>query len=121
MTSYAELIREAQSVERQRFLDPSVSDRPLFSKIMSDENGVIVAVSDWQKMLPQALAAWSPLPFTALGTDGFGLSESREALRDYFEISPQYIVQAALVSLFRAGKITLNVVKEHALKSNFKN
>ena len=115
VTSYTELIREAQSVDNQRFLDPSVSERSLFSKIMSAEKGVIVAVSDWQKMLPQTLATWSSLPFTALGTDGFGLSESREALRDHFEISPKYIVKAALVSMFREGKIGFDIVEKFTI------
>ena len=57
------------------------------------------------KALPNSIATWMPENYTVLGTDGYGLSESRPELRDFFEINPDYICQAALVGLFRNGGI----------------
>ena len=58
------------------------------------------AITDYMKALPASVAKWMPSNFTVLGTDGFGLSESREQLRDHFEISADHIVHAALASLY---------------------
>ncbi|MFB3106292.1 MAG: pyruvate dehydrogenase (acetyl-transferring), homodimeric type, partial [Pseudomonadales bacterium] len=63
------------------------------------ERGVFVAASDYVKALPMSIAAWIPGSYTVLGTDGFGLSESREDLREYFEVSAEWITFAALSRL----------------------
>ena len=63
--------------------------------ILENEQGHFISVSDWITLLPDSLAHLFPGTFTALGTDGFGLSESREALRNYFGISSQAIVEKA--------------------------
>ena len=67
---------------------------------MQGENGVFVAASDFMKALPNHIARWFPGRFIALGTDGFGLSESREELREHFEVNAHYIAWAALCGLF---------------------
>ena len=64
---------------------------------------MVVAASDYMKALPLSIARWSPHPLTALGTDGYGRSETRKALRDFFEVDAAHITAAALGSLAREG------------------
>ena len=71
----------------------------------------MVAVSDYMKALPNGIARWMPAGFTALGTDGFGLSESRARLRDHFEIDATHIARAALVSLADRGLLTSDALE----------
>jgi pyruvate dehydrogenase E1 component len=75
----------------------------------------VVAVSDYIKALPDSVRPWVPDAMLSLGTDGFGRSESREALRDFFEIDAKHIAWAALVLLSREGKVdreTLNAARQ---------
>ena len=58
--------------------------------------GVLVAASDYMKVLPETIAQWLPRPLVSLGTDGFGRSESRASLRDFFEVDAKHIVLATL-------------------------
>ena len=78
---------------------------PYITQMLGDRKDAVVAVSDYSKTLPHSLARWIKQPFTALGTDGFGRSESRDALRDFFEVDARYIAVAALHSLSQCGKI----------------
>ena len=66
--------------------------------------------SDYVKALPESVARWFPRPPVSLGTDGFGRSDSREALRDFFEVDARYIVAAALKALADEGEIEIAVV-----------
>jgi len=114
ITSYNELLREAQECERANRLNPfSKQLTPYVQKLFADTGGSYVAVSDYMKALPNGIAPWMPEHFTALGTDGYGLSEARADLRDYFEINPDYICQAALVGLFKAGRLDKAGLKKH--------
>ena len=106
ITSYNELLRDADECERENRLNPLKKPVvPYVSKLFENTDGSFVAVSDYMKALPSSIAPWLPGHFTALGTDGYGLSESRADLRNYFEISPDYICQAALVGLFKLDKL----------------
>jgi len=98
VTSYNELNREALGVERANRLSGS-RDKPYVQQLLSGEEGVFIAASDYMKALPLSIAAWVPGPFTVLGTDGYGLSESREDLRRHFEVSATDIAYAAAASL----------------------
>jgi pyruvate dehydrogenase E1 component len=118
-TSYVELARECQAVERKNLLSAKKeATKSYFQSLFETEEGVIVAVSDYMKALPNGIAKWSPLDFTALGTDGFGLSESRPDLRDYFEISPKYIVAATLKRLATQGVFDWKKVESYYKKEN---
>jgi len=77
---------------------------------LEKESGVYVMASDYVKALPESIARWFPNPPVALGTDGFGRSESREALRDHFEVDARFIVLGALGALAREGEIDVAVV-----------
>jgi pyruvate dehydrogenase E1 component len=104
VTSYVELAREAEACEREARLKPlQARPVPYVEQLFADARGPIVAVSDYQKALPGSIARWMPPSFTVLGTDGFGLSESRPDLRDHFEVSARHILQASLAGLYRQG------------------
>jgi pyruvate dehydrogenase E1 component len=101
-----ELAREGEACEREARLHPlQERRRPYVEALFADTTGPVVAVSDYLKSLPAGIARWMPASYTVLGTDGFGLSETREDLRNHFEVSAAHIVQAALVQLYRDGKI----------------
>ncbi len=106
VTSYNQLIREAQSIERFNLLNPETPKQNYIQELMADKQGAFVAVSDFVKSLPNAIARWFPDELVALGTDGFGLSESRPTLRDHFEVDARYIAWSALTRLYKTGHVT---------------
>ncbi|MCG8415251.1 MAG: pyruvate dehydrogenase (acetyl-transferring), homodimeric type [Pseudomonadales bacterium] len=119
VTSYNELYRDAETCERNNRLHPQKKGaKPYVTTLFEKTRGAYVAVSDWMKTLPRSIAPWMPENYLVLGTDGYGLSESRETLRDYFEISPDYICHAALVGLLRAGEIDNKQLKTFSAQLN---
>ncbi|MCX2980775.1 pyruvate dehydrogenase (acetyl-transferring), homodimeric type [Halieaceae bacterium IMCC14734] len=107
ITSYTELAREAEACERYNRLHPLAQQQvPYIQQLFADVSAPVVAVSDYMKALPNSIARWMPPTYTVLGTDGYGLSESRAALRDHFEICQRHIVQATLVSLHEMGSLS---------------
>ncbi len=111
VTSYKELRRDALDVERWNMLHPNDKAQvPYITQCLADEPGVFVAASDYLKLLPDSIAAWSPKPIFSLGTDGFGRSETREALRDFFEVDYRFVTLATLNSLAKEGQIKVDVV-----------
>ncbi len=96
VTSYTELCRDAQDADRERLLGRQRES--WLEHLMGEERGTFVAASDYMKSLPQSISPWLPGKLTVLGTDGYGLSESRDVLRDHFEVSAPWIVYAALAS-----------------------
>ena len=106
VTSYKELHRDALRVERHNRLHPDETPRtPFVHDALKDAKGVFVAASDYMKILPDALARHLPRPMIALGTDGFGRSEAREELRDFFEVDAHHIVLATLQGLAQRGEL----------------
>jgi pyruvate dehydrogenase E1 component len=111
--SFIELSREADNCERWNRLNPLEPRRlPYVEQLFAAEGGVFIAVTDYMKAMPNSIAQWMPEHYEVLGTDGYGLSESRPDLRDYFEISDRYIAAAAISSLYRAGKIKQKIMQE---------
>ena len=113
VTSYVELAREAEACERAARLNP-LQPRPVpyVEQLFASAPGPVVAVSDYLKALPGSIARWMPASFTVLGTDGFGLSESRPDLRDHFEVSARHIMQASLAGLHREGLVDAETLAE---------
>jgi len=105
-TSYNELRREALHVSRENMLNGNRKLTPYVTQLLKDEKGVFVSASDYIKTLGDSIRQWVPGPYTVLGTDGFGRSESREALRDFFEVDAKHIVWATLVSLHEQKQMT---------------
>jgi pyruvate dehydrogenase E1 component len=115
VTSYKELYQDAITVARQNLLKAGKSDElPYVSELLKDEQGVFVAASDYVKAVPAAIAQWIPGPYSVLGTDGFGRSESRAALRDFFEVDAKHIVLAALTAMVNEGKVEAKLLKKAA-------
>jgi pyruvate dehydrogenase E1 component len=115
VTSWTEVRRDAIEVERWNVLHPSVAERqPYLVEQLGDKPNVVVAASDYMKALPDALAKWVDARFVALGTDGFGRSETREALRDHFEVDARHVAFAALSALAREEQLSASVAVEAA-------
>jgi pyruvate dehydrogenase E1 component len=112
ITSYKQLYVDAISAERHNLLNPDDQQAPYITQCLQDEKGVFVAASDYVKALPESVAKYVPGRLYALGTDGFGRSETRDALRDFFEVDHRYVVVATLKALADEGKIKLDVVKK---------
>jgi len=113
VTSYGELYRDGHACERWNMLHPGEVPRlPYVTACLQDAPGVFVAASDYVKALPDAIARWLPRPLVALGTDGFGRSESRASLRDFFEVDHRYVIVATLAALARDGKVDPAVVDQ---------
>ena len=113
VTSYIQLYRDGNAADRWNMLHPGESPRvPYVTQCLKDAPGVFVAASDYVKALPDAIDRWLPRPLTVLGTDGFGRSESRAGLRDFFEVDHRYVVVATLAALARDGKLAPSVVQE---------
>jgi pyruvate dehydrogenase E1 component len=112
VTSYKEVYRDGNEAERWNMLHPSEKPRvPYITQCVGDKPGVFVAASDYVKALPDSISQWLPGPLVSLGTDGFGRSDSRAALRDFFEIDARFITLATLAALAREQKIKANVVE----------
>ncbi len=111
VTSYKELRKEALDVERHNMLHPDKEKTPYVSTVI-DSEGVIVAASDYVKTLPDSIAKWLPKHVYALGTDGFGRSEAREELRDFFEVDAKHIAFSALYALYKEDKYKLADLKK---------
>jgi pyruvate dehydrogenase E1 component len=113
VTSYKELRRDALEVERWNMLHPAEEPRvPYVGQCLDKAPGVLVAASDYVKALPDSISRWCPKPLLSLGTDGFGRSDSRRALRDFFEVDARFISLATLTALAREGEIAFDDVAE---------
>ena len=116
VTSYKELRKDALEVERWNMLHPMETPKiPYVTEMLQKEEGVYVAASDYVKTLPDSIAKWMPRPLISLGTDGFGRSEARKELRDFFEVDYRHITLAALGELFKQGKIKQPVLEKAML------
>ncbi|MXX81276.1 MAG: pyruvate dehydrogenase (acetyl-transferring), homodimeric type [Chloroflexi bacterium] len=106
VTSYTELRREALHTDRWNRYHPLEEPRRCWLETSLGQcDAPIVAASDYTASLPDLVARWLPGPLTALGTDGFGRSDTREALRDFFEVDANHIVWSALSTLNRRDEI----------------
>lgn len=121
VTSYKELQRDGLDVDRHNLLNPD-KERVAYVSTQIDNDGVIVAASDYVKVLPNSISKWLPKRLHTLGTDGFGRSEGRADLRDFFEVDAKHIVITTLYALYKEGKYKLadlkKAMKEQGIDSN---
>jgi pyruvate dehydrogenase E1 component len=112
-TSYKELRRDALAAERWNMLHPAEKPRkPYITARLEKEEGPVIAASDYMKIVPDQVSRWVPGGLFSLGTDGFGRSDSREALRRFFELDAESITIAVLYQLARKGTIQADVVQK---------
>ena len=105
--SFPLLRREALDIDRWNRLHPAEQPRvPYVAKVLGADGGPVIAASDWMATLPQGVEPWVPATFVALGTDGFGRSDTRESLRSYFEVDAPHVAAAAMSALARDGQIS---------------
>jgi pyruvate dehydrogenase E1 component len=111
VTSFNELRREALEIDRSNQLNPSARKKYSYlHKCLKNKKGPFIAATDYMKLVPDQIQKWIPGKYTTLGTDGYGRSDARKALRDHFEVDSRYIVLATLSSLLDEGKIEQKVV-----------
>ena len=112
-TSWQLLRRDALEAERWNRLHPAQEPRiPYVSQVLGSDGGPVILVSDWVKALPDLVGRWLPAGYVSLGTEGFGRSDTREALRGLFEIDTPNVAGAALAALAREGAFPPGVVAD---------
>ncbi|WP_327041634.1 pyruvate dehydrogenase (acetyl-transferring), homodimeric type [Micromonospora ureilytica] len=117
VTSWTELRRDAVETEEYNLLNPGAEAKvPYIQQKLADADGPKVAVSDFMRAVPDLIARWVPGDYTSLGTDGFGMSDTRHALRRHFHVDAESIVVATLRQLARSGAVATTVPAEAAKK-----
>ncbi|MEW2381827.1 pyruvate dehydrogenase (acetyl-transferring), homodimeric type [Micromonospora sp. NPDC047707] len=117
VTSWTELRRDAVEAEEHNLLNPTGDQRvPYVARKLADAEGPKVAVSDWMRAVPDLISRWVPGDWTSLGTDGFGMSDTRHALRRHFHVDAESVVVATLRQLALRGAVPANVPAEAAKK-----
>jgi pyruvate dehydrogenase E1 component len=113
VTSYKELHLDATECERWNMLNPDKKAKlPYVSKLTKDEKGVFVAASDYLQLMGDSISKWLPSSIHSLGTYGFGRSETRDDLRDFFEVDAKHIAYVALYELVQKGDLQKSILKK---------
>jgi pyruvate dehydrogenase E1 component len=112
VTSWNELRRDGLAVDRHNLLNPSNKKSAYLTDRIKDAQGPVIAVSDYMRTVQDQIAPWIPQQFASLGTDGFGLSDTRGALRRHFKVDAESIVVATLAQLAKSGEVKESVVQE---------
>jgi len=113
VTSYKQLYVDGNETDRWNRLHPGEKQRvPYVTSTLGDAAGVLVAASDYLKTLPNMISKWLPRRLASLGTDGFGRSEGRASLREFFEVDARFITLATLHELFIDGKIDRKLIDQ---------
>jgi pyruvate dehydrogenase E1 component len=111
LTSVNELQREGRDVQRWNLVHPEEEQRvPYVTQLLQDAKGPVVAATDYVKLYSDQIREFIPAHYTVLGTDGFGRSDTRAKLREFFEVSREYIVIAALKALADEGQLEHSLV-----------
>ena len=111
VTSWTELRRDALAAEEWNRMHPSGPRRDAYvTRRLSDTAGPVVAVSDWMRAVPDQIAPFVPGAWSSLGTDGFGLSDTRRALRHHFDVDASSILLRVLEQLVDAGVLHASVL-----------
>ena len=123
VTSFTELRREALDIERWNMLNPDKKDRiSIIQETISDQESPIIASTDYMKSYAEQISNFLPNKFISLGTDGFGRSDSREALRNFFEVDRYFIIIASLKALVDSKKINKDLlskaIKKYKINGN---
>ncbi|MEV6518624.1 pyruvate dehydrogenase (acetyl-transferring), homodimeric type [Micromonospora chalcea] len=117
VTSWTELRRDAVECEEYNLLNPGEEQRvPYIARKLADADGPKVAVSDWMRAVPDLIARWVPGDYTSLGTDGFGMSDTRHALRRHFHVDAESVTVATLRQLALRGVVPAHVPADAARK-----
>jgi pyruvate dehydrogenase E1 component len=116
VTSWNELRRDGLTVDRHNMLHPSTKRSAYITDRLKGASGPVVAVSDYMRSVQDQIAPWVEQEFVSLGTDGFGLSDTRGALRRHFKVDAESIVVTTLAQLAKSGEVKESVVQEALTK-----
>jgi pyruvate dehydrogenase E1 component len=115
VTSWNELRRDAVACEQHNLRNPGVEPRvPYLTSKLQGVPGPVIAVSDWMRSVPDQISRWVPGDYTSLGTDGWGLADTRPAARRFFNVDAPSVVVATLAELARRGEVKPEHVREAA-------
>lgn len=115
VTSWNELARDGHERDTERLHNPAEEVEDAFvTRQLSDTDGPFIAVTDFQRAVPEQIRKWVPGDYTVLGTDGYGFSDTRPAARRYFNSDGESVAVATLAALARAGKLDKSVAQEAA-------
>ena len=112
VTSWNELRRNGLRVNRHNLLHPDDQYQAYITQKLAGAKGPVVAVSDFMRAVQDQVAPWVEQPFLSLGTDGFGLSDTRGALRRHFKVDAESITIAVLTQLAKSGEVKESVVQK---------
>jgi len=112
VTSWNELRRDGLEVDRHNMLNPKDKKSAYVYDKLKGTHGPVIAVSDFMRAVQDQISPWVPNAFHSLGTDGFGLSDTRGALRRHFKVDAESIVVATLAELAKTGEVKESVVQE---------
>jgi pyruvate dehydrogenase E1 component len=116
VTSWNELRKDGLAVDRHNLLNPENPKTAYVTQKLAKTEGPVIAVSDFMRAVQDQIASWVPNEFYSLGTDGFGLSDTRGALRRHFKVDGESIAVAALAQLAKDGEVKAKVVREALAK-----
>ena len=120
ITSYSELEKNAKSVLRQNTLSPANKKQNYLQQLISNDDPII-ATSDYVRAYSQLISSHINNKFLAMGTDGFGRSDTRKNLRDFFEVDSKHIVVSSLYTLYEEKKVPLQILEKAISKYNLNN
>ncbi|CAB5499801.1 Pyruvate dehydrogenase E1 component (EC [Bathymodiolus thermophilus thioautotrophic gill symbiont] len=112
VTSFNELTREAQAIDRENRFSVGPPKVPYITQCLADAKGPVIATTDYMRNYAEQVRKYIPARYEVLGTDGFGRSDSRAALRDFFEVDANYVTITALKALVDEGEIAASVVTD---------
>jgi pyruvate dehydrogenase E1 component len=119
VTSFNELTREAQSVDRDNlFQEGDNKKTPYITECLKKSKGPVIAATDYMRNYAEQIRKYVPLHYEVLGTDGFGRSDSRKELRYFFEVNANYIVFVTLKALVDDGVLESKIIKSAIKKLN---
>jgi pyruvate dehydrogenase E1 component len=117
VTSWTELRRDAMAADSEALLHPDAEPRtPWLVQQLAGAPGPVIASSDWMRAVPDQIAPWVPSDWASLGTDGFGMSDTRHALRRHFKVDAESIAVTALQTLARRGEVPRSLVADAVAK-----
>jgi pyruvate dehydrogenase E1 component len=112
-TSWTELRRDAMACDEWNLLNPDAEHQvPFVTQSLEGSTAPVVAVSDWIRAVPDQISRWVPAPYTSLGTDGYGFSDTRPAARRFFHVDAESITLAVLSQLVRLGEVKPEVLSQ---------
>ena len=113
VTSFSELRRDGIDCDRWNLLHPDQAPRKSYlDRTLASVSGPFIAATDYMRIVADQIRQWVPGHYAVLGTDGYGRSDSRAALREFFEVDSRYIVVAALKALADEGSVDPKTVAE---------